>query len=51
MFKNIWNEFRATQETLEEKKKNEDNTNDVSDDGDGMDKVQPKALKKKFKGK
>lgn len=49
MFKNIWNEFRATQETLEEKKKNEDNTNDVSDDGDGMDKVQPKALKKKFK--
>ena len=27
----------------------EDNTNDVSDDGDGMDKVQPKALKKKFK--
>ena len=26
----------------------EDNTNDVSDDGDGMDKVQPKALKKKF---
>jgi len=27
----------------------EDNSNDVSDDGDGMDKVQPKALKKKFK--
>jgi hypothetical protein len=27
----------------------EDNTNDVSDDGDDMDKVQPKALKKKFK--
>jgi hypothetical protein len=27
----------------------EDNTNDVSDDGDEMDKVQPKALKKKFK--
>ena len=27
----------------------EDNTNDVSDDGDGLDKVQPKALKKKFK--
>lgn len=49
MFKNIWNEFRATQEMLEEKKKNEDNTNDVSDDGDDMDKVQPKALKKKFK--
>ena len=31
------------------KKKNEDNTNDKSDAGEGMDKVQPKALKKKFK--
>ena len=30
-------------------KKTEDNTNDKSDDGDGMDKVQPKAVKKKFK--
>jgi hypothetical protein len=29
----------------------EDNTNDKSDDGDGMDKVQPKALKKKFKNR
>jgi len=27
----------------------DDNTNDKSDDGEGMDKVQPKALKKKFK--
>jgi len=27
---------------------NADNTNDTSDDGDEMDKVQPKALKKKF---
>ena len=27
----------------------EDNTNDDSDDGDGLDKVQPKAVKKKFK--
>lgn len=27
----------------------EDNTNDTSDDGDGLDKVQPKAVKKKFK--
>lgn len=26
----------------------EDNSNDKSDDGEGMDKVQPKALKKKF---
>ena len=29
--------------------KKEDNTNDKSDDGEGMDKVQPKAIKKKFK--
>ena len=27
----------------------EDNTNDDSDDGEGLDKVQPKAVKKKFK--
>jgi hypothetical protein len=27
----------------------EDNTNDESDDGEGLDKVQPKAVKKKFK--
>ena len=26
----------------------EDNTNDKSDDGEGLDKVQPKAIKKKF---
>ena len=26
----------------------EDNTNDKSDDGEGLDKVQPKAVKKKF---
>ena len=31
------------------KKMKEDNTNDKSDDGEGMDKVQPKAVKKKFK--
>ena len=31
------------------KLKIEDNTNDKSDDGDGLDKVQPKAVKKKFK--
>lgn len=38
------------EEILEEKKscKKEDNTNDVSDDGEGLDKIQPKALKKKF---
>jgi len=33
----------------QKKKMKEDNTNDKSDDGEGMDKVQPKALKKKFK--
>ena len=33
----------------QKKKMKEDNTNDKSDDGGGMDKVQPKALKKKFK--
>ena len=31
-----------------EKSVSEDNTNDKSDDGEGMDKVQPKAVKKKF---
>ena len=38
-------------EILEERMKQlaEDNTNDTSDDGDGLDKVQPKAVKKKFK--
>ncbi|SVC30971.1 uncharacterized protein METZ01_LOCUS283825 [marine metagenome] len=30
-------------------KQAEDNTNDKSDDGKGLDKVKPKALKKKFK--
>lgn len=30
------------------KAKKEDNTNDKSDDGEGLDKVQPKAMKKKF---
>lgn len=29
----------------------EDNTNDKSDDGEGLDKVQPKAVKKKFKNR
>ena len=33
----------------QKKKMKEDNTNDKSDYGEGMDKVQPKALKKKFK--
>jgi hypothetical protein len=32
-------------------KRTEDNTNDKSDDGEGLDKVQPKALKKKFKNR
>jgi len=40
---------KDAEEVLEAKAKNEDNTNDKSDDGDGLDKVQPKAVKKKFK--
>ena len=42
----------TVKEVLEGKKKKgayEDNTNDKSDDGEGLDKVQPKAVKKKFK--
>lgn len=40
-------------QTLEEKKsvKDEDASNDTSDDGEGLDKVDPKALKKKFKNR
>ena len=34
---------------VEEALKTETNKNDKSDDGDGMDAVQPKAVKKKFK--
>ena len=33
----------------DEKKVDETNKNDKSDDGEGMDAVQPKAVKKKFK--
>ena len=33
----------------EEPPVDEDNSNDKSDDGEGLDKVQPKAVKKKFK--
>lgn len=42
------NPFKKFRATLNEKAQKEDNTNDKSDDGEGMDKVQPKALKKKF---
>lgn len=35
--------------SMHEKTKSEDASNDKSDDGDGMDKVDPKAAKKKFK--
>ena len=35
-------------EEKEEPPVDEDNTNDKSDDGEGLDKVQPKAVKKKF---
>lgn len=36
------------QHTTLQKALDDDNTNDKSDDGDGLDKVQPKATKKKF---
>ena len=38
-----------TYDVKTEQEVKEDNTNDKSDDGDGLDKVQPKAVKKKFK--
>ena len=37
------------EEDKDEEELEEDNTNDKSDDGEGLDKVQPKAVKKKFK--
>jgi hypothetical protein len=40
--------LQSLKDILERVKQKEDNTNNVSDDGEGMDKVQPKALKKKF---
>ena len=44
------NEKSAKERTKEvEALVSEDNTNDKSDDGEGLDKVQPKAVKKKFK--
>ena len=36
-------------QVVEGRTKKEDASNDKSDDGDGMDKVDPKAVKKKFK--
>ena len=41
--------YEPKEEVLDEKVKNEDASNDKSDDGEGMDKVDPKAVKKKFK--
>lgn len=41
-------DLKSLKDILERVSKKEDNTNNVSDDGEGMDKVQPKALKKKF---
>ena len=40
--------LQSLKDILERVSKKEDNTNNTSDDGEGMDKVQPKALKKKF---
>ena len=39
---------KAKSKPLKPGRKMEDNSNDKSDDGEGMDKVQPKAVKKKF---
>ena len=39
---------KAKSKPLKPGGKMEDNSNDKSDDGEGMDKVQPKAVKKKF---
>ena len=51
--KNIFEAYKSMyepkEEVLDEKVKNEDASNDKSDDGEGMDKVDPKAVKKKFK--
>ena len=51
--KNIFEAYKSMyepkEEVLDEKVKKEDASNDKSDDGDGMDKVDPKAVKKKFK--
>ena len=44
-----WASVTSSKDLEEAKKANEDNTNDKSDDGEGLDKVQPKALNKKFK--
>ena len=41
--------YEPKEEVLDEKVKKEDASNDKSDDGEGMDKVDPKAVKKKFK--
>ena len=46
--KNIINAYRSMYESKEEVL-DETNKNDKSDDGDGLDAVQPKAVKKKFK--
>ena len=44
---NIKNAYRSMYEQKEEVL-DETNKNDKSDDGDGLDAVQPKAVKKKF---
>ena len=46
---NIEETIKQVVEGYHKKKKMEDASNDKSDDGEGMDKVDPKAVKKKFK--
>ena len=46
---NIEETIKQVVEGYHKKKKMEDASNDKSDDGEGLDKVDPKAVKKKFK--
>jgi len=58
MYKKVSEKYGCSEEKFEElyaqycnetyEEVQEDNSNDKSDDGEGMDKVQPKAVKKKF---
>jgi hypothetical protein len=58
MYKRVSEKYGCSEEKFEElyaqycgeayEEVQEDNSNDKSDDGEGMDKVQPKAVKKKF---
>jgi hypothetical protein len=46
--KSMTEALEEMKKVLDEKTKKEDASNDKSDDGEGMDKVDPNAVKKKF---